>query len=617
MTENNNTMTLRPYQEEVIEDTEAAIMFGSDNIVVNSPPASGKSLIIAETARRLTSDNNKKIVISLTISALVDQVAKHLDIVKAPYSVLKAGRESEFDDTKQIQVCQAQTLHARLEKLNKFKANYYMQDEVHREYQTKRTRDILEHLEIDARIGYSGTPYDESGFLLDGCELLTTTTAIDLQEQGFLCPIKYFVPKWAEQIDFSGLKKSGNDYSEKDLNDIINTDNHLRLAIESMNQMNAKNKKTMVFCSGIEQAEKFTKMLNDNGYKAFAYHSKIDKKESEKIIQAFINNTNYIPKIFENDQPTLFDNNNIEEKISGSEITCLVSINKLGIGFDCPDVKLGVQLRPTKIKSLFIQQVMRLARKHESKEYSEYLDLGQTLSTHGFHTDIYNPPKRTGDKNVDQLALQEANQNNLEDLQVILDANNLEEITFNSYNTKIQAIKNSLRRNLYDLSVKELAAAFDIAKDHKEIITIATIIYTMKYGRPVSKANREYDYRPENFWSTSTFGDNEDFHVHYDMQYYFDKYPEMKTQWIKALRTRCRTIVKEGKKLFSITGFIKYLAEKHEEEMYNLEPESNNERPYENGYTSTSGYGSSMKHTSEPEGDDIYYEDEYDSEIPF
>lgn len=614
MIEKVNEIVLRYYQNEAIDETLAALTFGSDNVVVNSPPASGKSIMIAETARQLCDGNKKKIVISLTISALVDQIAKHLDMIKADYSVLKAGRESEFDDTKQIQVCQAQTLHARLEKLDKFKANYYIQDEVHREYQTKRTRDILEHLEIDSRIGYSGTPYDESGFLLDGCELITTTTAIDLQNQGYLCPIKYFVPKWAEQIDFSGLKKSGNDYAEKDLNDIINTDNHLRLAIESMNQLNAKSKKTMVFCTGIEQAEKFTKMLNDNGYKAFAYHSKVDKKEAEKIIQAFINNTKYTPKIVDSDQPTLFDNNNIDSKLSGSEVECLVSINKLGIGFDCPDVKLGVQLRPTKIKSLYIQQVMRLARKHECKEFSEYLDLGQTLSTHGFHTDIYNPPKRTGDKVVDQLALQEANQNNLEDLQVILDANNLEEITFNSYNTKIQAIKNSLRRNLYDLSIKELAAAFDIAKDHKEIITIATIIYTYKYGRPVSKTGKEYDYRPENFWSISTFGDNTDFHVLYDMQYYFDKYPDMKSQWIKALRTRCRTIIKEGKKLFSITGFIKFLAEKYEEEIYeNLEPETNYSRPYESGSVSTSGYGSSMKHTTEEE-DDVYYEDE---EIPF
>lgn len=321
---------------------------------------SGKSIIISETARRLA-NKNKKIVISINISALLDQIAKHLDIVKADYSILKSGRESEFDETKLIQLCQAQTLHARLSKMDKFKSNYFISDETHREYNTKRTREILEHLEIDARIGYSGTPYDEAGFLLEGCELLRTTTAIDLQNQGFLCPIRYYVPKWAESVDFSNLKKSGNDYSEKDLNEIINTDNHLRLAIESMNKMNAKNKKTMIFCSGIEQAEKFAEMLQKEGYNAFAYHSKQDKKESEKILNAFINNTKYIKKLNDNEQPTLFDDST-SNKSSGSDVTCLLSVNKLGIGFDCPDVKLGVQLRPTKIRSLYIQQACRLAR---------------------------------------------------------------------------------------------------------------------------------------------------------------------------------------------------------------------------------------------------------------
>lgn len=113
-----NGYTLRPYQLEVIEDTEAALMFGSTNVVVESPPASGKSFLISETAYRLAKRHpNKKIVISITISALLDQIAHHLKLVGTDYSILKAGRDSEFDPEKQIQLCQAQTLHARIDKL--------------------------------------------------------------------------------------------------------------------------------------------------------------------------------------------------------------------------------------------------------------------------------------------------------------------------------------------------------------------------------------------------------------------------------------------------------------------------------------------------------------------
>ena len=234
----------------------------------------------------------------------------------------------------------------------------------HREYQTDRTSAILKFLNPKARIGYSGTCYDQAGFALENAEMLTTTTVQNLQDQGYLCPIKYFVPKWAEQVDFSQVKSSGNDYNNAELERIINTTEHLQLAIKSMNDMDAKNKKTLVFCSSIEQADKFTNMLNQAGYEAMSFHSKSDN--SEDILHAFKHNlpfkkTNKKQK--DQDTGDLFEDmpmamNSEPEKY----VRCLVSINRLGIGFDCPDVVLGVQLRPTMVRSLYIQQVSRQAR---------------------------------------------------------------------------------------------------------------------------------------------------------------------------------------------------------------------------------------------------------------
>ena len=358
---------LRPYQENIINETLAAVQFGSDNVVIDSPAGSGKSIIIAKTAQHLALKG--KVVISITITALLDQIAEHLDLVGQDYSILKAGRESEFDITKQVQLVQAHTLHARLSK-TEVKADYLLQDEVHREYQTDRTMAILNFLKPKARIGYSGTCYDQAGFALENAEMLTTTTVQNLQDQGYLCPIKYFVPKWAEQVDFSQVKSSGNDYNNAELERIINTTEHLQLAIKSMNDMDAKNKKTLVFCSSIEQADKFTNMLNQAGYEAMSFHSKSDN--SEDILYAFKHNvpfkkTNKKQKmkdletgdLFADDMPMAI--NSEPEKY----VRCLVSINRLGIGFDCPDVVLGVQLRPTMVRSLYIQQVSRQARMHK------------------------------------------------------------------------------------------------------------------------------------------------------------------------------------------------------------------------------------------------------------
>ena len=238
----------------------------------------------------------------------------------------------------------------------------------HREYMTDRTRDILRFLSPKARIGYSGTCYDQAGFALEGAEMLTTTTTIDLQNQGYLCPIKYYIPKWAEQVDYSQVKSSGNDYNNVELEKIINSPEHLALVIKSMNEMDAKNKKTLVFCSSIEQAEKVTEALNKAGYEAMSYHSK--SNNSEDILEAFKNNTPFKikpkkQKLKDLETGDLFaEGMDIETKSSEPEkyIKCLVSINRLGIGFDCPDVVLGVQLRPTLVRSLATQQISRLAR---------------------------------------------------------------------------------------------------------------------------------------------------------------------------------------------------------------------------------------------------------------
>ena len=529
---------------------------------------SGKSIIISKTAQELSKQGN--VVISITITALLDQIASHLDMIGQSYSILKAGRESEFNPNEKIQLVQAHTLHARISK-SPITASYYLQDEVHREYMTDRTRDILNFLKPKARIGYSGTCYDQAGFALEGAEMLQTTTVQDLQSQGYLCPIKYLIPKWSEQVDYSQVKSSGNDYNNVELEKIINSPEHLALVIKSMNEVDAKNKKTLVFCSSIEQADKVTEALVKAGYEAMSYHSKSDN--SEEILDAFRNNTPFVKKpkkqkMKDLETGDLFADDmqfSSEPEVEEKYIKCLVSINRLGIGFDCPDVVLGVQLRPTLVRSLYIQQVMRLARKHESKQFSEYLDLAQTTSRFGFHDDDYVAPVRTGDKALDKKNMQEIDSKYaLEDIAVVLQDTPVP-IDRELYVAQIDAIKKSLKKNIEDMSFEELVKAYDLSKDHKEIITIATLVYTLKYGKPVSKAGYEYNYKPEQFWSESFFG-KEEFHVLHDMQYYLDEFPHMQKQWIKSLKTRCRNIIRDELGLFRITGFIQFLRNKYVEE---------------------------------------------------
>ena len=242
-----------------------------------------------------------------------------------------------------------------------------------------------------------------------------------------------------------------------------------------------------------------------------------------------------------------------------------------------------------------------------NKDEAEYLDIAQCTSRFGFHTDHYVPLQRTGDKALDKKAMQDLESTYaLDDINVILDSDEPTFITRDSYVAQLEAIKKSLEKDLKSMSIQDLAKAYDLAKTHTDVITIACLIYTWKHGKPVSKSGYAYDYKPEQYWSESFFG-KPDFHVLHDMQYYFDEFPSMQKQWIKSLKTRCRNIIKEELGLFRITGFIQFLRNKHVEESVSMLDEYR--KPEEEGYEDYQSSSSNFK--------TIPFIDIDEDEIPF
>lgn len=236
-----------------------------------------------------------------------------------------------------------------------------------------RFKNIFEFLSPKKFLGLSGTPFDEMGYLLEGVELdelILHGEARELTELGFLVPLKYFSASWSEKEDYSDVKKSGADYSTEDLDRVINTYEHTELIVSSMNHMDAKKKKTLVYCNSIAHAERVGKALKDDGYKVGVVHSKIKSEDNDKIISNF--------------------DKNIGDKTG---VDCLVSISKLTTGFNQPKANLLVLCRPTQILRLYLQILFRVARTFDGnevmpkKEFAEVLDLSQCIKTHGFGTE--------------------------------------------------------------------------------------------------------------------------------------------------------------------------------------------------------------------------------------
>ena len=559
-------MKLRLYQQEAIDQTEAMIAFGSNNLILSAPTSWGKSIYIAALCKLYSEDD---IVIMVNIEPLISQIASTLDAMKIEYSIVKAGRDKDFNPDARIHIVMSQTYYARADKLN-LKADKIIIDERHKEYDTSRTRLIIETLKPEHIIGCSATPYDSQGFALNNIEIVETANGQTLTDAGHLTPLNYYIPRWSEKIDYSRVKKHGNDYTTGALEEIINTPKHIELIIASMDELDAKNKKTLVFCSSISQADNIAEALKSNGYNAIAYHSKKSDKQNQRALESFRNNEPFTGSDEDIDGRHLF--NSDMDQSWNNQISCLVSINKLAIGFDVPDIQLGVIVRPSKIRSLMVQIVGRMKRLAPNKKYAEILDMAQLVSYHGFvDTDHYEPPERGISSELNKELLENATRHlKLENLISVLDDTKLESISRTIYNVRIEELKNN-KTKLRDMEPRELVNKLYIEDDPVMIIAIAVTLFAELYGESYVAKNGK---TVKNFRNSNS--------VEWISELWTELLPKQDSyhqrKYIKALKTRTINMIKDKSSIWGLRFFIEFLIREDTPEQ--IEEDDSSKKPY-------------------------------------
>jgi len=539
MNEEEKKFKLRPYQEHACDEAEGAMLLGSETVVLEAGTGSGKSAIIAEMARRFESYG---VLILVNITALVDQIARHLDLMEVDYSILKAGQEERFDETKKVQLVMSQTFYARKEKITFPEIDLIIQDEGHKEWLTPRTKEILDRIKPRWRLGLSATPYDSAGYKLEKVdEIVRVISVDDLVSMGFLSPLRYMVPKWSQDINYDDMRTSGADYSGEAIDELIATPEYAGFVADSLSVIDKdRTKKVIVFANSISHCELITEALRNQGFAAFSYHSKSDK-DSEAKMYSFRNNTEV--------EGTLLDN--------GRTYRVLVSVMKVAIGFDVPDIDIGVLCRPTKVRSLYVQQVGRVSRPAEGKEYGVILDLCGAVRRHGFAEEIYNPPKK-GDK---EALRREQERLSANEIDLLVDESNPErpvEVNRKMVLEKIEELERKAKQ-IWEIGLVDLIALFETARTAKRIIAVALEINRRKFGTPWVPEDVEWISGP--------------------MEDMLNEYPEYEARLLRAFKTRAKNIVKKGKKLKAMHFFPKWLKKQYP---YSLRNQSEEEQVYIN-----------------------------------
>lgn len=312
-------LELRDYQNETIENIQKSIRKGNKSIVVQSPPRSGKTLIMAEIARRAT-DKNNRVLFIVHRKEIVDQV--------------KQVFKDQGVDMNLAQIGMVQTFSRRLESL--YPPQIIFIDEAHHALAKSYTT-IMDHYPKAIKLLFTGTPWRLSGKGFDdiATDMIIGKSIKWLQENGHIAPFDYYAP---QDIDTSKLRmNSTGDFETDSIGQALRPKIY-GSAVDNYKEL-ANGTQAIAYTYNVESAHALAKAFNEAGIKAAAVDGKTPKDKRDEIVQAYRN----------------------------GEIRIVANAELYTEGVDLPGVDTVIMLRPTQSLSLYLQFSMRALNPREGK----------------------------------------------------------------------------------------------------------------------------------------------------------------------------------------------------------------------------------------------------------
>ena len=311
-------MNLRDYQEELVDGIKQSMIAGNHSIIVQSPPRSGKTVVMAHIAKSATDKNNKVLFFSHR-KEINEQVYKTFENNEVNMDLVTIGG--------------VQSLVRKLDKLDE--PTIILIDEAHHS-KASSYKKIIDYFPNAYKLLFTGTPVrlDGSGFDDIADDLILGKSVKWLQEHGRIAPFKYYAP---QLIDVSRLKKRAGEFTKQSVDDTMKTVIYGDV-IKHYEKL-AKGKQAIVYTHSVEASENVSKAFNDAGYVSIAVSGKTPKEERETAMRAFRN----------------------------GDLKIMVNCELFTEGIDLPNVDVCIMLRPTQSLSLYLQFAMRALNPREGK----------------------------------------------------------------------------------------------------------------------------------------------------------------------------------------------------------------------------------------------------------
>ena len=310
---------LRPYQTDLVQRLSKSWRGGHKAPCIVLPCGGGKSVIVAEIARR-TAENGKLVLFLVHRKELCDQIRNTF--------------RSWGVDMDLVNIMMVQTASRRAEKMEK--PSLIITDENHHS-KAASYRKIYDAFPDVYRVGVTATPVriDGSGLGDVNDDLIIGVTAKWLIENHCLAPYDYYAPS---QLDTSSLHTKNGDFDMSEASELLEENCVYGDAIRHYKEL-ANGMKAVCYCASLKYSVLMAERFCEAGIPAKHIDGSTPKAERDKTIEQF----------------------------RSGEIKILCNVDLISEGFDVPDCGCAILLRPTKSLTLYIQQAMRCMRYQEGK----------------------------------------------------------------------------------------------------------------------------------------------------------------------------------------------------------------------------------------------------------
>ena len=347
-------MELRPHQERAIQMLRDSIGRGNRNPILAAPCSFGKTITAAAILKSAAEKGKRGIFICDRVK-LVQQALEAFDRNGLDFGVIQGTHELN-DPTKKIQIASVQTLSRRMNRMPEF--DIAIVDECHTTY--KAITEMMQAYNAVNFIGLSATPFSRGlGAIYD--DLVVPITPRELLEQNYLCPIDYYGGRKValEGIGTRALSTGGSDYDPVQLAEAVEKDEKLVGDIVQNWMKYAEGRQTIAFSPSIKHSKFLVEQFRAAGIPAEHIDGYMDDDLRQDIYEAH----------------------------DAGDFLVLSCSRLLNVGYDCSSVSCLIDAFPTRSAIAYVQRAGRIARTHEGKENSIYLDHSGNVSRFGFAED--------------------------------------------------------------------------------------------------------------------------------------------------------------------------------------------------------------------------------------